>query len=213
MATYPLAREKPALAALLACALIAGSTVSADAVPLARSLPFFTFVVENAPPPKGWVQFCKQRPDECRSEKREPRTPAFTDERMAELQRINLTVNRQIKPMTDLKNYGVTEKWTYPDNGRGDCEDYVLLKRRKLIELGWPPESLLITIVWSKNEGHTVLLARTDQGEYVLDNMNSTVFLWSKTRYDFVKRQSEKDPNAWVYIDGKRPSPAAVAGK
>jgi predicted transglutaminase-like cysteine proteinase len=57
------------------------------------------------------------------------------------------------------------------------------------------------------------LLARTDQGEYVLDNMNSTVFLWSKTHYDFVKRQSEKDPNTWVYIDGKRPSPAAVAGK
>jgi predicted transglutaminase-like cysteine proteinase len=213
MATYPLARSKPALAALFACVLTAGSAVPAHAVPLARSLPFFTAVVEQAPPPKGWVQFCKQRPDECRSEKREPRTPAFTDERMAELRRINLTVNRQIRPMTDLRNYGVTEKWIYPDNGYGDCEDYVLLKRRKLIDLGWPPESLLISIVWSKNEGHTVLIARTDQGEFVLDNMDAKVLLWSKTRYDFVKRQSEHDPSKWVYIDGKRQAPAAVAGR
>jgi len=27
----------------------------------------------------------------------------------------------------------------------GDCEDYVLLKRKMLIDAGWPREALLIT--------------------------------------------------------------------
>ena len=27
---------------------------------------------------------------------------------------------------------GVVERWSYPDDGYGDCEDYVLLKRRAL---------------------------------------------------------------------------------
>jgi predicted transglutaminase-like cysteine proteinase len=193
--------------------MLAASVVAAHAAPLGRSLPYFTAVVEKAPPPDGWIRFCKDQPDECRAEKRTLRTPALTDERLAELKRVNVTVNRQIKPRTDLRNYGVKEKWTYPDNGYGDCEDYALLKRRKLVELGWPPEALLIAIVWSKNAGHSLLLVRTDKGEYALDNMRSEVLLWSKTRYDYVKRQSEHDPNEWVYIDGRAPSPTAVAGR
>ena len=207
------ASAKVIAATLSAIVVIAGSTSSVDAVPLARSFAHFTTVAEDALPPAGWLQFCKDRPHECRVEKREPRTQALTDERLAELQRVNRTVNRQIRPMTDLKNYGVKEKWTYPENGYGDCEDYVLLKRRLLAELGWPLESLLITIVWSKNAGHSVLLVRTDEGEYVLDNMRSEVLLWSKTRYDFVKRQSEHDLNKWVYVDRSPQIPATVAGR
>ena len=30
----------------------------------------------------------------------------------------------------DIALYGVQEKWTYPDEGKGDCEDIALLKRR-----------------------------------------------------------------------------------
>jgi predicted transglutaminase-like cysteine proteinase len=206
-------RQRAALAALCACGVVTLATVPAQAVPLGNTRLLFTAVVEKAPPPKGWLQFCKDRPGECRTEKRELRTPALTDERMAELRQVNLTVNRQVKPRTDQRNYGVSEKWTYPDNGYGDCEDYALLKKRKLVELGWPAEALLITIVWDKNAGHSLLLARTDKGEYVLDNQLREVLLWSKTRYRFVKRQSEHDPNEWVYIDGKSETPAAVASR
>ena len=35
--------------------------------------------------------------------------------------------------MTDMDHWGAVEKWSYPDDGYGDCEDYVLLKRRMLI--------------------------------------------------------------------------------
>jgi predicted transglutaminase-like cysteine proteinase len=41
-----------------------------------------------------------------------------------------------------LSTGGTIEKWSYPDDGYGDYEDYVLLKRRMLIQAGWPREAL-----------------------------------------------------------------------
>ena len=52
--------------------------------------------------------------------------------------------------MTDLDLYGRIEHWTYPA-AMGDCEDYVLLKRRLLRERGWPSSALLITVVRDEN--------------------------------------------------------------
>ena len=90
----------------------------------------------------------------------------------------------------------------YPDDGYGDCEDYVLLKRRILMESGWPREALLVTVVLKdKNEGHAVLTVTTDKGDYVLDNLNKNILLWSATGYRFVKRQSQANPNVWVSLD------------
>ncbi len=135
----------------------------------------------------------------------------LTDESFAELERANRSVNAQIKPMTDFAHYGVPDKWTYPNDGLGDCEDYALLKRHLLLEAGWPSEVLLITVVWDKgDEGHTVLTVRTDRGDLVLDNESSKIVLWSASGYSFVKRQSQADPNAWVYIDGDRFGPAVA---
>ena len=73
--------------------------------------------------------------------------------------------------MTDMDHWGVVDRWNYPDDGYGDCEDYVLLKRRLLIQLGWPREALLVTVVLdNEDEGHAVLTVTTDKGDYVLDN-------------------------------------------
>ena len=97
--------------------------------------------------------------------------------------RINRLVNERIRPMTDLEHFGTVEKWSYPDDGYGDCEDYVLLKRRMLMEAGWPREALLITVVRDQNgDGHAVLTVKTDRGEFVLDNQNEQVVLWSGVR-------------------------------
>ena len=87
--------------------------------------------------------------------------------------RINRWVNETIKPMTDLEHWGVAERWNYPDDGYGDCEDYVLLKRRMLMQAGWPRQALLITVVRDKQgDGHAVLTVKTDKGEFILDNQN-----------------------------------------
>jgi len=121
--------------------------------------------------------------------------------------RVVRQIKRVIKPMTDLDHWGVVEKWSYPDDGYGDCEDYVLLKRRMLMQAGWPRQALLITVVRDiKGEGHAVLTVKTDKGEFILDNQEEQILLWSETSYRFVKRQSQTDPNLWISLGDPRPA-------
>src|SRR5216684_4346526 len=95
-----------------------------------------------------------------------------------------------------------------------DCEDYVLLKRRMLMEAGWPREALLITVVReTSGDGHAVLTVRTDRGDFVLDNQNAAIVLWSESGYRFVKRQSQSDPNIWVSLGDPRPSAATATSR
>jgi predicted transglutaminase-like cysteine proteinase len=130
----------------------------------------------------------------------------ITPKRWSDLVHVNNLVNATIKPLTDLEHWGVMERWSYPDDGYGDCEDYVLLKRRMLIQSGWPREALLITVVrGNKDEGHAVLTVTTDKGDYILDNRNEHILLWWKTGYRFIKRQSRSDPNVWVSLGNRLP--------
>jgi predicted transglutaminase-like cysteine proteinase len=143
-----------------------------------------------------------------------PRDLVLTSKRWDDLVRVNKLVNETIKPLTDLEHWGVAERWSYPDDGYGDCEDYVLLKRRMLIQSGWPREALLITTVLDKNsEAHAVLTVTSDKGDYVLDNQNEHILLWWKTGYRFVKRQSRSDPNVWVSLGNTRPAIATATSR
>ena len=174
----------------------------------------YAAIGETTRPPIGWVEFCAEHEDECNVGRSEPRTVALSPALWRELVRINQRVNTDIKPMTDLEHYGVVEKWAYPDDGYGDCEDYVLLKRRMLMEAGWPREALLITVVREQNgDGHAVLMVRTDRGDFVLDNQSEAILLWSQTPYHFVKRQSQSDPNVWVSLGDPRPSMATATSR
>jgi predicted transglutaminase-like cysteine proteinase len=192
---------------LLAGLLPPFALVALTAVPLlARDLPRFTTPVEDASPPHPWIEFCKRFSGDCAVRGDEPNQVDLTPETWALLERVNLSVNRRIKEQPDPEHYGREDVWTYPTDGYGDCEDFVLEKRRALIRAGLPAKALLIAVVWTKdNAGHAVLMVRTDQGSYVLDNKRPSISLWSLTEYDYVKRQSEKDPTRWVYIDGDWP--------
>ncbi|MGN6571224.1 MAG: transglutaminase-like cysteine peptidase, partial [Pseudolabrys sp.] len=111
-------------------------------------------------------------------------------------------------------HWGVVERWNYPDDGYGDCEDYVLQKRKMLIKAGWPREALLITVVRDKNgDGHAVLTVKTNRGEFALDNQESKILAWDKTGYRFIKRQSQSDPNVWVSLGDPREAPALVSAR
>ncbi|MBK8008112.1 MAG: transglutaminase-like cysteine peptidase [Rhizobiales bacterium] len=172
----------------------------------------FVAVGENSRPPIGWVQFCEARPWEYNVSRMEPRDVQFTTQAKRELERVNRFVNERIKPLTDLEHYGVVERWTYPEDGYGDCEDYVLLKRRMLMQLGWPRSALLITVVRDKKgEGHSVLTVRTDKGEFILDNQVEEVLPWADTGYRYIKRQAQHDPNLWVSLGDDRPTPFVAA--
>ena len=135
-------------------------------------------------------------PKECAAADSEPRDVVLTAKVWKDLVRVNKWVNDIITPVTDMDHWGVVEKWSYPDDGKGDCEDYVLLKRRMLMQAGWPREALLITVVRDKKgDGHAVLTVKTDKGDFILDNQEEQVLLWSDTGYRFVKRQSQSNPN------------------
>jgi predicted transglutaminase-like cysteine proteinase len=189
---------------LIACVCASMSIASVDAMPIARE-PAFTAMVEKAEPPPGWYSFCERYKSECVGEESSPKKIELTDDNWGAIVGANKWVNKNIKPMTDRRHWHTINKWAYPDDGYGDCKDYVLLKRRILMEGGFPRSALLITIVWTKqNKGHAVLIVRTDKGDYVLDNLTSKVLLWTDTTHDYVYRQSTHSPNSWVYIDGYR---------
>ena len=119
---------------------------------------------------------------------------------MDELQYVSWHVNRKIAPASDMEVYGEIEYWAIPRT-RGDCEDYALLKRKILMARGWPAHALLMTVVRDeKGEGHAVLTARTQQGDFVLDNKVDEVKVWYRTPYEYVMRQSYLDPMLWMAL-------------
>ncbi len=157
-------------------------------------------------PPYGYVQFCDRMPEECRSGPLEEQRFSAIPERLSELDTINRAVNREIAPATDLEIYGVAEYWTIPTT-RGDCEDYALLKRKRLMARGWPASALLLTVVRDeKGEGHAVLTARTVQGDFILDNKVNEVKSWNRTGYEFMMRQSYLNPMIWMSLDPREAS-------
>ena len=151
--------------------------------------------------PFGWADFCKRYKGECDTERLPALDVNLTTAALREIERINTWVNTNIEPVSDKAHWGVEDRWDYPTDGKGDCEDYVLLKRKLLIDLGFPRQALLVTVVKDeKNEGHAVLTLKTNKGEFALDNPEAKVLPWNQTGYRFVKRQSQEDPNVWVQI-------------
>ena len=180
----------------------------------AVAAPLYIQTGEVARPPIGWVEFCTEHKAECHVKPSAPRDVVLTPKAWTDLVRVNKWVNERIKPLTDLEHWGLAEKWSYPDDGYGDCEDYVLLKRRMLIDAGWPREALLITVVREANgNGHAVLTVKTDKGEFILDNQNEAILPWTDTAYRFVKRQSQSDPNTWVALGEPRPTAATASSR
>jgi len=202
-------KSKALLRTALAVAMLAVLGTAAEA---AAAAPVNVLVGGAARAPIGWVEFCNENPKDCVASATQPRDVVLTSKVWKDLVNVNRWVNSTIQPVTDLEHWGVVERWSYPDDGKGDCEDYVLLKRRMLIQAGWPREALLITVVRDKkDEGHAVLTVKTDKGDFVLDNQAEEILHWINTGYRFVKRQSQSNPNIWVELGDPRPAAPTVA--
>ncbi len=170
----------------------------------AQAAPANMTITGDAAPPIGHYEFCKENPRECAYAGGDAGPIILNQDSWKTILKINYTVNTTIKPMTDMELYGVEEKWAIPTTA-GDCEDFALLKRKQLIDAGFSPSDLLMTVVLQPNgEGHAVLTVRTDRGDFILDNMRSKVKLWSETEYTFLKRQSADHPARWVKIQDGR---------
>ncbi len=162
-------------------------------------------------PPIGYVTFCQIHKRDCRLKGRFTDRIQLTPARLSELKRVNDQVNTAVVPVTDLEHYGKVDWWTYPADGKGDCEDYALEKRRRLIALGWPESTLLITVVRDENnEGHAILTVRSDEGDFILDNQLREILHWADTPYVFIKEQSQRNPLLWVSLVPPDPAPQPV---
>lgn len=150
--------------------------------------------------PIGHYVYCKHYASDCRIRSSATVAPKLTRKRWQDLVEVNAFSNSTIAPYTDQEIYNQEEVWAYPTS-YGDCEDYVLMKRHMLMERGWPPSSLLITVVLQPNgEGHAVLTVRTDRADYILDNLDGRIKPWNETPYRYLKRQSERHSGHWQDI-------------
>ena len=150
--------------------------------------------------PIGHYELCQQMPSECSQKTRRTGAVELTRALWKDLVRINNDVNEEVAPLTDQPMWGREEVWSYPQ-GQGDCEDYVLEKRKRLMKMGLPAGNLLITVVRQRNgAGHAVLTVRTSLGDFILDNLENKVLDWTETEYTYLKRQSDRNSGAWVAI-------------
>jgi predicted transglutaminase-like cysteine proteinase len=155
--------------------------------------------------PVGHYVFCQEYRNECRQ--RTPKQAPFelTRQLWTQVVDINNVVNTMVKPLTDFEIWGVEERWSFPTNGVGDCEDYVLEKRRRLMALGIPAGNLLVTVVRQPNgEGHAVLTVHSSLGDFILDNLEPRILAWQDTDYTYLKRQSTVNSGVWVSIEDDR---------
>jgi predicted transglutaminase-like cysteine proteinase len=215
-------QKLPLIISGIAAFAIGAAVSTLAATPNADALRFvnasFAPVGIAKPAPYGWLHFCAAQPAECEAASVLPSLVRLTARTWAELNKINTIVNGEIGPISDEDHYRIYEQdilnwWTYPDDGKGNCNDYVLMKRKLLIEAGWPKSALLMTVVVDQHgEGHLILTVRTDRGDLILDNMRQEIVSWDRTGYRFVKRQSELDPNNWVAIENQGALRTAAAG-
>lgn len=194
--------------------LIAAMVIAIASATAAASAQPFMPTGNLSTQPVGHYEFCKREAQECQRI-REAAPVKLSRELWATIIEVNNLVNTMITPRTDYEMWGIEEHWSYPVHGLGDCEDYVLEKRRRLIAAGIPGSNLPITVVRQQNgDGHAVLTVRTNMGDFILDNLEARVLAWQETDYRYLKRQSPKHAGMWVAIDdGRNVLVGSVSGR
>lgn len=147
--------------------------------------------------PMAYTMFCVHYQDECLIRPLFRGGPIrLTEARWADLKEANQSVNRAIIPEASEPGPSV-EAWLI-DPERGDCNDYAVSKRHKLLQRGWPPRTLLLgEVVIASGQHHLVLVVRTKSGDLVLDNLTPQIRSWSRAPYRWVRVQSPSNPRYW----------------
>jgi predicted transglutaminase-like cysteine proteinase len=149
----------------------------------------------------AWLDYCVRHSNDCQTDLRQPLKVTLTPELLKRLKAVNSAVNARVWPLTDLQHWSVADHWDQAEDGYGDCEDYQLLKRKRLVDSGVPRRTMLMTVAWdAHHDGHALLMIRTNIGDLILDNERDEILLWKDTGYQFVKRESQYF-TGWVAID------------
>jgi len=170
---------------------------------LRRGIQFIRFDLPILPP-MAFTQFCLRYADECK-----PRRLLFrgsglkvTNQRRAELERVNRTVNSSILPERNSEGLA-GEKWLLGPL-LGDCNDYAVTKRHQLTADGWPARAVLLSEVeTASGEHHLVVVVRTRDGDLVLDNLTDRIMPWFHKPYRWLRIQTPENPNYWASISNQ----------
>lgn len=148
--------------------------------------------------PMAAIRFCLDNPRQCRvGDADDGDGIELTAQRWEELGVINRTVNHTIAARPDIG----ADVWSL-DVEAGDCDDYAVQKRHALIARGWPMRAVTLAVVKARGEHHLVAVARTDQGDFVLDNLTDRVLPWARTGHRFVMVSAPADLRLWHAVAG-----------
>lgn len=194
-----------------------GAAADAAALPPALTLmPVdapFSVLVEAAAPPTS-VAFIDPQVHAEPAPERAP-LPRLTPGLWGKLNQVNAEVNAAVRQVSDAKAWRQEDYWSTPlKDGQavGDCEDFVLEKRRALIDAGIPAHALNIAVVTTAwGETHAVLLVATHKGEFVLDNLSAWVLPWREAPYRWRQRQVDGEAFNWAMAAPQANSPARKA--
>lgn len=130
-------------------------------------------------------------------------------------ERINREVNEAVGYCSDMELFGRGDFWTVVES-LGDCDDYTLTKRARLIRAGFPLYALRIVVVFTETpagrarlnrriagedfiEGdHAALICSTERGDFLADNRFPHLIPLSLTGYT-IDRMQIAGASAWEY--------------
>lgn len=146
--------------------------------------------------PDRYLEFCSNNEGACDLSGQDVLN--WSEEIQAKLEQVNSRVNEEIAFVPDWETEGQDDVWTYPRDCKGDCEDFALEKRRRLIANGFPSASLTIAIAFHEVQffPHAVLLVETSKGTWVLDNLHNDLMCWDAVPYVYTHR--ERPDGQWV---------------
>ena len=151
--------------------------------------------------PMAFIRFCMKYARDCQIRRMafRPRPVSLTSARKNELMVVNRNVNRVIVPQANERGV-MAEEWLIAPR-EGDCNDYAVTKRHELLARGWPSRALLLAeAVIASGEHHLVLVVRTRENDFVLDNLSASIRPVAQVPYHWVRAQQEKNPKFWSNI-------------
>lgn len=159
---------------------------------------------------------CRAMPAACSPEQKQLATiveAARAHEGRARIGHINRAVNLAIRPVSDLRRFGVSDEWAPPletlQAGAGDCEDYAILKLQALREAGFATADLKLVIVRdpSTHTDHAVVAARLPSQWVVLDNRGFALVDLDRVRYRILVQLSVETETAPASLAALADSP------
>jgi len=117
---------------------------------------------------------------------------------------VNRLVNTEIAYHEDDQIYGKLDYWASAQEtltlGRGDCEDFAIMKYSLLRKLGVPEKSMSLVVLkdTARNLYHAVLAVSTSKGNFILDNVRNTVHQDTQIAH-YQPLYSFSDDRSWIH--------------